>query len=246
VYLIWSDCRFRPSCSADDLVMAVSRDGVAVPTIERVGAAVTGTEAILPYAGVDPSTSGEGAKLGVVYYAVQAGCQSSTDCPFDVRFRSTSNGGASWSSPIKLSGTASSTWLPATVNGRMIGDYGTIPVLGGNAIPVYIAPRKPDPALHSDLYAAVVPIPRSPTPRLLATLSAGGRATISAPSGRPGTYTIVVTDRSRSAGFRLVGPGVNRATSARFVGRMRWALHLAAGTYRFGSTRGSLQQLVVG
>ena len=59
--------------------------------------------------------------------------------------------------------------------------------------------------------------------------------------GRPvrtlpeGEYTFVVQDRSRTAGFRLRGPGVRRETTVRFIGRATWTLSLAPGRYTFVS-----------
>jgi NitT/TauT family transport system substrate-binding protein len=50
-----------------------------------------------------------------------------------------------------------------------------------------------------------------------------------------GEYTFVVTDRSKTASFRLKGPGVNRRTSVKGVGRFTWTLTLAPGRYTYGS-----------
>ena len=50
-----------------------------------------------------------------------------------------------------------------------------------------------------------------------------------------GEYTFVVQDRSRTAGFRLRGPGVRRETTVRFIGRATWTLSLAPGRYSFVS-----------
>jgi NitT/TauT family transport system substrate-binding protein len=59
--------------------------------------------------------------------------------------------------------------------------------------------------------------------------------------GRPvrtlpeGEYTFVVSDRSRTAGFRLRGPGVRRETTVRFIGRATWTLSLRPGRYTYVS-----------
>lgn len=60
--------------------------------------------------------------------------------------------------------------------------------------------------------------------------------------GRPvrtlpqGEYTFVVQDRSRTQSFRLVGPGVRRQTTARYLGRATWTLTLRPGRYTYNST----------
>jgi NitT/TauT family transport system substrate-binding protein len=51
----------------------------------------------------------------------------------------------------------------------------------------------------------------------------------------PGRYTFIVTDTSKVRNFRLVGPGVNRATSVRGMGRSTWTVTLKRGTYTFSS-----------
>jgi NitT/TauT family transport system substrate-binding protein len=59
--------------------------------------------------------------------------------------------------------------------------------------------------------------------------------------GRPvktlpeGEYTFVVTDSSRTAGYRLHGPGVNRRTPVKGVGRFTWTLSLGPGKYTYSS-----------
>jgi NitT/TauT family transport system substrate-binding protein len=51
-----------------------------------------------------------------------------------------------------------------------------------------------------------------------------------------GQYTFVVSDGSRTQNFRLQGPGVNRQTSVRGIGRATWQLRLRRGTYTFSSS----------
>jgi NitT/TauT family transport system substrate-binding protein len=65
------------------------------------------------------------------------------------------------------------------------------------------------------------------------TLLVDGRTVRTLPEGE---YTFVVADRSRTQSFRLVGPGVRRSTTARFVGRATWTLSLRPGRYTYGST----------
>jgi NitT/TauT family transport system substrate-binding protein len=53
---------------------------------------------------------------------------------------------------------------------------------------------------------------------------------------RPGKYTFVVADTSKTRNFRLVGPGVNKSTSVKGTGRSTWTLTLKKGKYTFGSS----------
>lgn len=50
-----------------------------------------------------------------------------------------------------------------------------------------------------------------------------------------GSFAIVVNDRSATDGFRLVGPGVSKATGAKFRGKVTWKVRLSAGRYTYGS-----------
>jgi hypothetical protein len=84
----------------------------------------------------------------------------------------------------------------------------------------------------------------SPPPTGL-TASLGPRASVSlkTPDGDPltaletGGYTLTVSDLSAKDNFHLVGPGVNMATTKRFVGTKTWTLRLTAGKYRYRSDR---------
>ncbi|HEX6664106.1 MAG TPA: ABC transporter substrate-binding protein [Gaiellaceae bacterium] len=50
-----------------------------------------------------------------------------------------------------------------------------------------------------------------------------------------GEYTFVVSDTSKTAAFRLRGPGVNRNTPLKGTGRSTWTLALRAGKYTYSS-----------
>jgi plastocyanin len=50
---------------------------------------------------------------------------------------------------------------------------------------------------------------------------------------KPGSYKVVVSDKSRIHNFHLIGPGVNKQTAVSFVGTATWTLTLKAGTYTY-------------
>ena len=74
---------------------------------------------------------------------------------------------------------------------------------------------------------------------LTATVGPGFTIILQNPQGQrvtrvdPGSYEIVVNDRSAEHNFRLRGPGVDRATSVEGSGRETWTVTLAVGTYTF-------------
>jgi plastocyanin len=49
----------------------------------------------------------------------------------------------------------------------------------------------------------------------------------------PGTYTLVVEDKSSSHNFHLTGPGVDVKTEVSFEGDMSFTVNLQAGKYHF-------------
>jgi hypothetical protein len=75
--------------------------------------------------------------------------------------------------------------------------------------------------------------------------SVSGRVTLARTTGRRvgtlrrGTFWVVVSDRSRRANFRLTGPRVNRRTTVRFRGTVKWRVRLVRGTYRYGADTGA-------
>jgi hypothetical protein len=110
----------------------------------------------------------------------------------------------------------------------------------------------PSPPYRADAYIVALthlpvppptpnPLPLLPIPALKASVSAAGVAALRTSAGvrvtelDAGTYRIVVTDRSRRAGFHLGGPGLHASSGKRFVGRRRWSLEIGASA-PYGST----------
>jgi plastocyanin len=98
------------------------------------------------------------------------------------------------------------------------------------------------PQMHGSFTVGTPPVPVAPK-RLSASVGPGKRIALSGPTGaRPrqlaaGRYVVAVRDRTSRDNFRLRGPGVNRATGVRFVGRRSWSVTLRTGRYTFGSDR---------
>ncbi len=123
VYVAWSDCRFRSGCSADDIVFSSSSDGITWSSPARIP--IVGTtstaEFFTPGMGVDHSTQGATAHLGVVAYFMPTNNCNSTTCKVSAVFASSTNGGTTWSK-LKYFGPMKQTWL-ANAGGYFLGDY---------------------------------------------------------------------------------------------------------------------------
>ncbi|MFJ9780919.1 sialidase family protein [Amycolatopsis sp. NPDC101161] len=139
VYVAWSDCRFRSGCPSNDIVLSKSANGTtwSAPTRIPIDATTSTVDHFVPGIGVDPSTSGTSARIGLTYYFYPtANCTAAT-CRLDVGFISSTNGGTSWSTATQVAGPMNLSWIPNTSQGRMFGDYISTSVrAGGNAFPI--------------------------------------------------------------------------------------------------------------
>lgn len=139
IYVAWSDCRFRPACGANDIVYAVSPNGVDFSAPDRVGATpMSGTvDDFIPGIAVRPGTSGASAELGVVYYSFpQSSCSSAT-CRLDVDFSSSTDGGATWQTTQLDPTSMQLGWLAPSSLGQMVGDYEAVSYVDGHAVTVF-------------------------------------------------------------------------------------------------------------
>jgi hypothetical protein len=139
VYVAWSDCRFRTGCPTNDVVISKSTSETtwAAPVRVPIDDTTSTVDHLTPGIGVDRTTSGGTARIGLTYYFYPtANCTAAT-CQLDVGFVSSTNGGTSWSAPTQVAGPMTLSWLPNTSQGRMYGDYISTSVLaGGPAFPV--------------------------------------------------------------------------------------------------------------
>jgi hypothetical protein len=148
-YVVWQDCRFRSNCASNDIVMSKSTSETTWGTVTRVpiDATNSGRDHFIPGIGVDRTTSGGSARIGLTYYYYPtANCTAAT-CQLDVGYVSSTNGGATWSAPTMVTGPMTLSWLANTSQGRMVGDYISTSVFpaanGGRAYPVIAVANPP-------------------------------------------------------------------------------------------------------
>jgi hypothetical protein len=139
VYVAWSDCRFRTSCQADDIVFSTSSDGMTWSAVKRVPMVPTTSqlEVFLLGMGVDHATQGSTAHLGVTFYMMPTNNCNSSTCRINAGFVSSTNAGQTWSAPVKVLGPIKQTGLPSA-GGFFLGDYmSTSFGSNGKAYPVF-------------------------------------------------------------------------------------------------------------
>ena len=185
VYVTWSDCRFRSGCPSNDIILSTSTNGTSWSTPFRVPIdAVSSTaDHFTPGIGVDPSSSGTTARIGLTYYYYpQANCTDTT-CQLDAGYISSTDGGSTWTAPTQLAGPMTLAWLPNTSQGRMFGDYISTSVLaGGNAVTVIpIAHAPSGSTFNMGMYAPAGGLPVG------SGTGGGNTVTVTNPGNQTGT-----------------------------------------------------------
>jgi hypothetical protein len=141
VYLVWVDCRFELNCQGNDLVMTTSPDGLTWSPVERIPIAArgSGTNYYVSGFGIDETTSGVTAHLGLTFYYYPANCFN--NCSLSVGFVSSINGGSSWSTKIRLGGPIPGSWIAQGNN--KVGDYIATSFCNGRAFPIFALATAP-------------------------------------------------------------------------------------------------------
>lgn len=145
VFVTWESCLKATACSTNDAVLSTSTNGTAWSTPIRVpvGAAGTSADIVIPGIGVDRSTQGSSAHVGIVFYRFSnVNCTLAT-CRLSVGFISSLNGGGTWSAAAALGAPMLLTWIAKSQNGRMVGDYFATAFAGGRAFPIFAVGTKP-------------------------------------------------------------------------------------------------------
>ncbi len=145
VYVVWSDCVFEPGCTASDLVLSTSTNGINWSAVTRIplDPISSGVDHFVPGLAVDKSTSDGSAHLVVTFYFYPvANCTAST-CQLDVGFSTSADGGASWTSNTQIAGPMTLSWLPNTTLGRMVADYLSTSFVGSPAFPAFAVASAP-------------------------------------------------------------------------------------------------------
>jgi hypothetical protein len=145
-YVVWQDCRFRSGCASNDIVMSKSTSETTWGPVTRVPIDATSStvDHFIPGIGVDRTTSGSSARVGLTYYYYPTAACTSSSCRLNVGFISSTNGGTSWSAATNVAGPLQLGWVANTSQGRMVGDYISTSVpAGGNAWPTFAVANAP-------------------------------------------------------------------------------------------------------
>jgi hypothetical protein len=149
--LAWPDCRFRPNCGNNDIVLATSADGVSWSGPSRV--TTGGFNYSSPGLGADSRTNGIVVSAQI---APPAGAGRSSATVGEAI--AISRNGSTWAPTRRLDARPTAlTWLPAAGNARFLGDYMAASWVGGRPfaiVPIASPPRAG--RLDQALYAGTV------------------------------------------------------------------------------------------
>ncbi len=162
VYVVWQDCRFRTSCSSNDIVLSTSADGSnwTAPAGIPIDAATSTVDHFIPVIAVDPATSGGSVRLAVTYYFYPTAQCTTATCQLQVGVISSGNGGTTWGAPTMLAGPMSLGWLPNTSSGVMVGDYFATAFSNGHAYSVFaVAQANSGSTLNQSIFTTTSALP---------------------------------------------------------------------------------------
>jgi hypothetical protein len=161
VYVVWSDCSFRPGCNANDLVISTSSNGTTwtsparIPLVPKTG----NVDLFIPGLGIDPKTSGNSAHLALTTYAYSdTNCNVST-CRLFVGFTTSQDGGKTWTAAKVLAGPMELSWLPNSQNGLMVADYLGTSYVNGNPFGIFAVAKTPSGGkFNQGMYTTTTPL----------------------------------------------------------------------------------------
>jgi hypothetical protein len=141
LYAVWGDCRFRATCTRNDIVLSTSTDGINWSPPARIALAPVSSDSsfFIPGLAADPVRPGG---LGLVYAYFHAGSCRSNVCLLGMGLAQSRDGGQTWKTQRLDTQPVSTNWLPRA-GGRMVGDYFSTSFAGDRVVPVFALAAPP-------------------------------------------------------------------------------------------------------
>ncbi|MEU6217595.1 hypothetical protein ABZ845_08735 [Streptomyces sp. NPDC047022] len=145
IYVAWQDCRFRSGCSSNGIVYSTSSNGTTWSAVTRVpiDATISSVDHFIPGFGIDHTTSGSTAELGLYCsFHPNANCSRPT-CQLAVGFISSINAGATWSTLQTVAGPMSLAQVAGSTQGSTVGDYISTSMVNGRSVSIFAVGKTP-------------------------------------------------------------------------------------------------------
>ena len=142
IYAVWPDCRFRPDCTRNDMVLTTSTDGLTWTAPSRIALAPVSSAKsfFIPGVAADPTISGH---LALVYaFFVNSACKAAK-CALELGVAQSGDHGQSWKTQRLDAQPVPVTWTPHAEGGRMVGDYFSVSYVGNKIVPVFALAAPP-------------------------------------------------------------------------------------------------------
>ncbi|MDX6486283.1 MAG: hypothetical protein QOF43_1436 [Gaiellaceae bacterium] len=142
IYAVWHDCRFRPACARNDMVLSTSSDGLTWTPPSRIPLAPVSSSKsfFIPGIAVDPLHPG---RLALVHAYFQTAPCRLTTCLLGMGVAQSRDGGRTWSTQRLDAQPIAMASLPRAEGGRMVGDYFSISFAGDRVVPVFALAATP-------------------------------------------------------------------------------------------------------
>ncbi len=165
VYVVYPDCRFRPNCATNDLVLTTTSDGINWSPLQRIpiDPVTSGADHFITGLGVskglddDFGEDGSPTRLALGYYYFPNGNCDINSCELHAGFISSQDGGSAWSPFVDVAGPVSLNWLATTVAGQMVGNNISAIFVSGVPFSAYALAQPPNPKtgkLNEAIFAA--------------------------------------------------------------------------------------------
>jgi hypothetical protein len=153
IYAVWHDCRFRPGCTRNDMVVSTSTEGQTwtAPARIPIAPASSSFSFFISGVGADPARAG---RIGLVYAYFATGSNV-----LGMGFVQSRDGGKTWTAQQRLDAQPMPVaWLPQAEGGRMVGDYFSVSFAGSRVVPVFALAASPvNGRFREAIFAASLP-----------------------------------------------------------------------------------------
>jgi hypothetical protein len=143
LYAVWHSCRFRRGCAGNDLVLSQSSNGDHWSAPKRMPLD-RASDHLIPGLAVAPPGRGTAVRLGLAYYTIANDHCRPAKCRITPYFVGSSNGGRTWSQPVRAHAPMLYSWLAESpADQAFVADNVSTTFIGTTAWSAYAVAARP-------------------------------------------------------------------------------------------------------